>query len=121
MATTVREIVERAVKVMQTEGDDATKNNIRGTLMILSAFARAVEICSKRGTPEERQSLKADALSAYRDFIAPLDLPGVPNYLEPLLDSYLEGAIGAGIEAGFSRLDFMQGEIDKIVDEAKAA
>ena len=117
---TVREIVERAVKVLEAEGDEA-KNNIRGALMILSAFCRGVEICSVRGTAEERAGLKADALSAYRDFIAPLDLPGVPNWVEPMLDSYLEGAIAAGIESGFARLDYMQSEIDRIVSEAKTA
>lgn len=117
MASTVREIVERAVKVFQAEGDEV-KNNIRGSLMVLSAFARGVEICSVRGTAEERAWLKADALSAYRDFIAPLDLPGVPNFIEPVLDSYLEGAIAAGIEAGFARLDYMQTEIDRIIAEA---
>lgn len=44
------------------------------------------------------------AEQAYDAYVAPLDLPGVPNLLEPQVDSALRLALGAALRAAYAQI-----------------
>jgi hypothetical protein len=46
----------------------------------------------------------ATAQLAYRTYVAPFDIPGIPNLIEPAVDGYLELAVGLMIRRAYAQM-----------------
>lgn len=62
----------------------------------------AVRLLGEYGCSHQQQLLDA-ARQAYRTHVRPIDLPGVPNFIEPIVDDRLEEALVRLLQAVFNK------------------
>lgn len=117
MKKTPYEYLQEALAVANNEAlPAATKALFVGSL-ILQVAARMIVNLGRDATPVEKLAVKDALLRVYREQIVPIDIPGLPAFIEPYIDSAGEAALAAGVDVLLSRLASMQEEIDRILAE----
>jgi hypothetical protein len=109
--STVREKIERVVKAFQAKPG-------LGALVLVGAVADVLSAYSVSGTDAERAQYAQEGKDAWREFVTPIDIRGVPNSFEPMVDALIESAVSSTIDAGLVKLAEFRAEVDAIVQAA---
>jgi hypothetical protein len=82
--------------------------NVHGALNVVERVHNIVNLLTTRVrelnyeiTPRNVEQIVAIALAAYDEFIAPLDIPGIPNAVEPMFDKAMRNLIPPLVRAVF--------------------
>lgn len=89
-----------------------------GALVLLHMAAHIYESVSRDGTDEERANLRADVLRVFRELCTEIDLPGVPDFIEPLVDNVLEAALLKGMDTLHDQINEIHDEINALLKDA---
>ena len=96
-------------EALQLVKQDAT---LLGVLVGLVACCEAVVTMSRAGTEDDRAALRSGLIMAWHDEITPLDIPGIPNSIEPMVDGFIEQAVIAGTAVAFDRLADLRAQVE---------
>lgn len=83
-----------------------------GILVGLQGCCEFVVTMSRTGTEDERAALRGGLLTAWHDVITPLDIPGIPNSIEPMVDTFIENALVAGVAIGFDKVAELRSQVE---------
>lgn len=117
MAKSAYDLTKDALGILNSKLDGVSTSTrvFFSGLVIVHVACHVFESLSRDGTAEDRAKLKADMIRAYHDFVAPLDIPGIPNYIEPLLDNAIETGIGATADALMEKVLEVHAAIDVLL------
>lgn len=115
MAKTAYELLNEGIVLAKKQDLPAGQKALFVSLVFVHMTAEIVEALSRCGTDEDRAQLKADVLKVVHEHVTPLDIPGLPNIIEPYIDNALETGVGAGLDVAFAKLSEIKVEIDKIL------
>lgn len=114
------DLFEQGLKILRskTEGVSDARKVVLGVLVLLHVAAHMYETVSRDGTDQDRADLRADILKAFRDLCSEIDLPGVPDFTEPLIDNVLEAALLKGMDTLHDQINEIHDEIDALLKGA---
>lgn len=90
----------------------------QAALVTLVACCETVAALGRGGSDEDRAALRADLVVAWSEIVTPMNLPGVPDSFEPMVDALIENAISAGSIAAFDKIAELRAEVDSILKAA---
>ncbi len=108
---TVSQKIERVVKAFKAKPH-------LGALVLLGSLADVISTLSVNGTDVERLQLASDIKAAWHEHVTPLNLPGVPDTFEPMVDALIEQGVSASVDAGLEQIAAFRAEVDAIVNAA---
>lgn len=111
------DLFEQGLKILKskTEGVSDARKAILGSLVLLHMAAHVYETVSRDGTDQDRADLRADILKAFRELCSEIDLPGVPDFIEPLVDNVLEAALLKGMDSLHDQINEIHAEIAELL------
>jgi len=114
------DLFQEGLKIFKSKTTDVSdaRKLLLGSLVLLHMAAHMYESVSRDGSEEDRLNLRADILKAFHELCSEIDLPGVPNFIEPMIDNVLEAALVQGMDILHDRIDAIHKEIDVLLKSA---
>lgn len=80
-----------------------------------SIFKTAVRLLKERGLGD-LETIITQAKYVYDSFVAPIDIPWIPNFVEPIVDASIWKGLEAAIRAVASRMNVKTGSFDEVTE-----
>lgn len=116
--SSVYEKVQRIVAVVGSDKLEAGERILLASAISSAVVAEIIHVASVDGSDASRAAVKADVDRVVAEFLTPVDLPGVPNMMEPFVDMAIATGIRAAVDAAFGQAAEMRNRINEVLKAA---
>lgn len=109
------ELLSEGLVIVKKQDINPAQKAMLGGLVLLHMVAEIVETLSRDGTDADRAQLKADVIRVFHEQVSPLDIPGLPNIVEPFIDNAIETGVASGLDIVLAKLADVRAEINKVL------